>query len=256
MQTIAIARLLRAVRLRRDWRQADVAARARMSAAGIGRHENGRFGSLRSLEQHASALGLRVEVRLTGRGGELAKLRDEEHAAIVEFFAGWFRDAGFTTEVEASFSQWGERGRVDLLAHDPVTALLVIVEIKTQLVDLQDLMGALNVKERLAPTVARTRGWAVRRQLTLLGVASTHANRGLTRTHRSLFGAFAPRRLTRAALSGDATRILCWVPPEATSRSRPWVAGRQRVIRRQRIGGGNRGRPVRTDTKPSLTLGG
>lgn len=82
------------------------------------------------------------------------RLSDEEHAAIVEVLATWFRAQGFVVDVEASFSEWGERGRIDLLAFDPRTRTLVIVEVKSQLLDLQDLFGSMDVKERLSSTIA------------------------------------------------------------------------------------------------------
>ncbi len=75
---------------------------------------------------------------MLGRAGALVRLGDEEHAAIVEVIASWLRSAGFDTEAEGSFSEWGERGRIDLLAFDPSTGTFVIVEVKTQLLDLQD----------------------------------------------------------------------------------------------------------------------
>ncbi len=95
---------------------------------------------------------------MLGRAGALVRLGDEGHAAI-EVIASWFRSAGFDTETEAegSFSEWGERGRIDLLAFDPSTGTFVIVEVKTQLLDLQDLFGSLNVKERrLTPAALET----------------------------------------------------------------------------------------------------
>lgn len=220
------------LRLRRGMRQRDVAARAGLSAAAIGRHENGRIGSLSALEKHASVFGLRVEVRVLGRAGQLVRMADEEHAAIVEAVAAWFRAVGHQTETEASFSEWGERGRIDLLAFDPATGLLVVVEVKTQLLDLQDLFGSLNVKERLADTVAQRRGWVVRRRVSLLAVADTSANREIVRRHPTLFAEFARRRLSSAAFAPDDARLLTWVSNEEAARP-PWVAGRERVrIRR------------------------
>ena len=105
----------------------------------------------------------------------------------------------FRHEAEGSFSEWGERGRVDLLAFDPSTGTFVIVEVKTQLLDLQDLFGSLNVKERLAATVAERRRWKLRRQTVLLAVADTSANREIV-AHPALFADFVRRRLTPAAL--------------------------------------------------------
>lgn len=229
MYAIVAGRLLRMLRLRKDWRQADVAIRARISTSAVGRHENGIIGSLGMLERHAAVFGLRIDVRLVGRAGHLVRLADEEHARIVELVAAWFRDHGFLTETEASFSEWGERGRIDLLAFDPATGTLVIVEVKTQLLDLQDLFGTLNVKERLAMTIAERRGWTAVRRVTVLAVASTAANRQIVRDHPSLFAGFEAHRLTTASLRGHA-RIIHWV--HADREKGPWLAGRQRVRRK------------------------
>lgn len=218
------------LRLRRNWRQSDVADRARISPAAIGRHENGILGSLRALERHAGVFGLRVDVRVSGRGGELARITDEEHAAIVAALASSFREMGCAVEPEASFSEWGERGRVDLLVYEPVSGTVIIVEVKTELVDLQDLFGALNVRERLTRVIAERRGWQMRRCVTLLAVASTAANRETVRAHASLFDEFARRTLTPDLLRSQARRVLHWVPAPVAGR-RSWLAGRRRVRR-------------------------
>jgi len=138
---------------------ADKPGKSGLSPAAISRHELGRIGSLAAREKHATVFSLRLDVRRLGRAGVLVRLGDEGHAAIVEVIASWFRSAGFDTETEAegSFSEWGERGRIDLLAFDPSTGTFVIVEVKTQLLDLQDLFGSLNVKERrLTPAALDT----------------------------------------------------------------------------------------------------
>jgi transcriptional regulator with XRE-family HTH domain len=232
MHAIAVSRVLRMLRLRRDWRQADVAAKAGISSSVVGRHENGVIGSLEPFGKHAAVFGLRVDIRLLGRSGSLVRLGDEEHARMVEAVAAWFRDHGFLTETEASFSEWGERGRMDLLAIDRAAGTLVIVEAKTQLLDLQDLFGSLNVKERLATTMARRRGWDVIRRATVLAVASTAANRRVVREHPSLFAEFVGRGLTAAALRSGGRRIH-WM--NADGNAGTWLAGRQRVSRRRVI---------------------
>lgn len=186
--------------------------------------------SLSMLEKHASVLDLRMEVRLIGRSGEVPMLADEEHAAIVGSLAAWFREAGFEVELEASFNEFGERGRIDVLAYDPASRTLVIVEVKTLLVDHQDLLGALSVRTRLAPTIARRRGWDVRRTVTVLAVARTSLNRSAVSAHAALFEAFSVSRLGRTALATHE-RMLVWVGPDRVARQR-WIAGRQRVRRR------------------------
>lgn len=228
MFSVATGRVLRMLRLRRNWRQSDVAKKAGISSSAVGRHENGIIGSFPAIEKHAAVFALRVDVRMTGRAGDLVRLADEEHARIVEMVAGWFRAHGFQTETEASFSEWGERGRIDLLAFDPSTRTLVIVEVKTQLLDLQKLFGSLNVNERLASTIAKHRGWIVGQTATVLATASTPANHKIVREHPSLFSQFARRRLTVPSLRKE-TRILHWVNADAGRSS--WLAGRQRVRR-------------------------
>lgn len=230
MYVITAGRVLRLLRLRKNWRQSDVAAKAGISSSAIGRHENGLIGSLAVFDSHAAVFGLRVDVWVLGRAGSLVRLGDEEHARIVEAVAAWFRDHGFLVETEASFSEWGERGRIDLLAFQPVTGTLAIVEVKTQLLDLQDLFGSLNVKERLAATIAERRGWKAVRRVTVLAVANTAANRRLVRQHPSLFAEFAGRSLTVAALRSDGRRIH-WVNANGAAGS--WLAGRHRVSRQR-----------------------
>ncbi len=245
MNFVPMGRLLRMLRLRRDWTQRAVAARGRVSAATVGRHENGRIGSIDALERHAAVFGLRVEVRLAGRAGELARITDEEHAAIVEAVAATLRAAGFVVEPEVSFNEWGERGRMDLLAYHPETGTLVIVEVKTQLLDLQDLFGNLDTKVRLAGAVAERLGWAVRRRVTLLVVADTSHNRQVVRRHPAQFGRFASRDLARVPLAEDGARLLSWMTHERASRP-AWLAGRQRIRRRRRVAGA----PRRSERRP------
>lgn len=218
------------VRIRRGLRQDDVAGLAGVSASVVARQERGVIRSLATLESHAGALDLRLDLRLHGRSGELVRLADEEHAAIVELLARWFREAGFVVEVEASFSEWGERGRIDLLACDPVSRLLVIVEVKTLLLDLQGLLGAANVRERLAKDIGRRRGWDVDRTVTVLAVADAPASRAVVRQHPSVFASYSTRRLSRRALSAY-DRLLVWVTPARAARA-GWIAGKQRVRRR------------------------
>jgi transcriptional regulator with XRE-family HTH domain len=227
MQNIALGRLLRMVRIRREWRQSDVAERARVSASVVARHERGMVNSLAMLDRHASALDLRLDLRLIGRSGQLVRLADEEHAAIAEVVGAWLRRGGFEVEAEASFSEWGERGRFDLLAYDPHTRTVVIVEVKTLLLDLQELLGSLDVRERLVAVIARRRGWRIERRVTMLAVAASAANRTVVRSHSSLFQTFSVRRLGRSGLDA-AGRMLVWVTPQRTAR-RTWVTGRQRV---------------------------
>ena len=66
---------------------------------------------------------------------------------------------GWVFSPEVSFSIYGERGVIDILAfHEPSGSPLVI-ELKTDIVDVNELIGTMDRKRRLAPEIARARGW-------------------------------------------------------------------------------------------------
>ncbi len=229
MRDLEIGRLLRMLRIRRGWRLRDVADRCGLSPATIGRTELGSIASVRVLRTHAAALDLRAEWRVVGRVADVARLLDEEHAAIVETLAAAFRQGAWRVEAEVSYSEYGERGRVDLLAFDPRGSVLAVVEAKTELADLQALFGSLSVKARLAATLGRRMDWRAARVVSVLAVAATAANRSIVGALPALFSPFERRWLRARALPApEGDRVLLWIPASAAGR-RPWLAGRRRV---------------------------
>jgi transcriptional regulator with XRE-family HTH domain len=157
--------VVRALRHQRGWRQGDLAARAGVSASLIGLLERGSAGALsvRSVRRIGSALDIRLAWDAGYRGAELARLRDADHARLAEWLARQMEPFGWTVVPEASFNHYGDRGRIDLLAFHPATHSLVAVEIKTVIAEIQDLLGTLNTKERIAPTIAQSLGGGGRR---------------------------------------------------------------------------------------------
>lgn len=229
MRDLEVGRLLRMLRIRRGWRLRDVADRCGLSPATVGRSESGSISSVLVLRAHAAVMDIRVEFRLVGRGTDVARLLDEEHAAIVEAIAASLGRAGWQVEAESSYSEYGERGRVDLLAFDPATAVLAVVEVKTELADLQDLFGSLSVKTRLAPGIGMREGWRASRVVSVLAIAATAANRAIVGAHPALFSPFESRWLRERGLPvSDRQRVLLWIPASSAGRER-WLAGRRRV---------------------------
>src|SRR5258705_13949528 len=86
MDPILFGRGVKALRLRKRWRQDDLAAAARVSRGVIARIEQGHAArvTVETLDKVAAALGGRVTCRLTWNGEGLDRLLDAEHAAIVE----------------------------------------------------------------------------------------------------------------------------------------------------------------------------
>ena len=229
MRDLEVGRLLRMLRIRRGWRLRDVAERCGLSPATIGRTELGSIASVRALRTHSAALDLRAEWRIVGRGADVARLLDDEHAAIVETLAAAFGRDGWRVEAESSYSEYGERGRIDLLTFHPTGFVLAVVEVKTELADLQDLFGSLNVKARLAPGLGRRLNWRATRVVSVLAVAATAANRSIVGAHPALFSPFERRWLRPRGLPAlDRDRVLLWIPASAAGRRR-WLARRRRV---------------------------
>jgi transcriptional regulator with XRE-family HTH domain len=195
----------RAVRIRRGWRQADVADRARISRSLVGQVERGDIGrvQLDTVERIADALEIRVRVIARWRGADLDRLLSARHSALQD---GVMREIasvpGWRALPEVSFAFYGERGIVDILAwHEPNRSLLVI-EIKTELVDIPETLGTLDRKRRLAAQIARQHGWEPTSVSVWLILAASSMNRRHVSTHRALL---------RSALPADGHAMRSWL---------------------------------------------
>lgn len=231
MQDMRLGALMRVIRIRKNKRQGDIAAQSGISASAIARHERGEFQStsVRSVRSHGQALGLRIE--LTVRGPVDAQMLDEEHAAVANHLKRWFESLGWEAIAEQSYSEYGERGRIDLFCWHPGRQVLLVVEIKSEIRDAQELLGSLDAKERLARTIALRRGWNARSVAVMLAVTETNRNLGRINRFRSLFDGYSLRgtaaRRWIAAPGGSARLLLSVKPGEAGRQT--WRNGRQRV---------------------------
>ena len=125
-----------------------------------------------------AVLQIEMPVAPRWRGGELARLLDADHAALVERVVAVVRSLGWEVMPEYTFSRFGERGSVDVVAWRAPSRSLLIVEVKTRLLDLQDLLAGVGRKERVVPGIlARERGWRPNAVGVVLVVADTSANR-------------------------------------------------------------------------------
>jgi transcriptional regulator with XRE-family HTH domain len=231
-----IGRTIRALRMRRGWRQIDLASRAGISRSAISDLERGRAEryTVAATRRVLRALDATVELYLNWGGhGELDRLLDADHASVVTAWAEGHLRAGWDIWPEASYSIYGERGRIDLLAFHPTTGTLEVAECKTGIWDLQDLLGRLDAKVRLAPKVAAERGWPVRRVVPALVVADGRTARRRVEQYPALFDRFDTRGWAAKAWVQDPSRpaggVLAFVKlPDATT-GRLRRAGRRRV---------------------------
>ena len=146
------------------------------------------------LDGLASALGATVVIELRWHGEQLDRLMDSAHAALEEMTIQGLRAANWMTEAEVSFNWYGDRGRCDAVAWDAKTRTVLIVEAKTRLGDVQDLLGRLDVKVRLGKQIARQIGWPdPLRVIPCLVVAEGRTARRVVAAHPALFARFTHR---------------------------------------------------------------
>jgi transcriptional regulator with XRE-family HTH domain len=159
VQDQTIGRTLRALRRRLGWRQIDVAHRAGVSQQLISRIERGRIASVTTatLRRVLATVDTEVVLSIRWRGGQLDRLLDEHHAAIVGRIAEVLRDAGWQVITEATFSEYGERGSIDVLAWHASSRTLLLIEVKTEITSAEELLRRHDAKIRLGPKIGRER---------------------------------------------------------------------------------------------------
>jgi transcriptional regulator with XRE-family HTH domain len=235
MDPVRLGHAFRALRLNKRWRQTDLAAKAGISASAVSKIERGRLGTVRlgTLRKVAEALEASLEVRARWNGEGLDRLLDEAHAGLVEQFVSRLRAEGWETDVEVSFAIRGERGSIDVLGYHEASGIVLVTEVKSVVPDSQATLAGVDRKARLAPEIARSRGWACRGVARLLVV-------GDSSTSRRRIDALAATYRAALPLSGVAVRHwlqrpdkpiagLLFLPYVPTTHARKPTTGMQRV---------------------------
>lgn len=214
---------IRVVRHKRGWRQRDLAVRAGVSDATISRIERGHLDtlSLATLRTVASALDMRVDVLARWRAGDLDRLLNARHSALHDSVAAWFRDAFPDWELapEVSFGIFGERGVIDIVAWHPARRALLIIELKTDIADVNELVGTFDRKRRLAAKIVEDRGWVPKTISGWVIVAPGRTNRARIAAHGAML---------RAAFPFDGRSIRAWLadPVGSISALSTWPTSR------------------------------
>lgn len=202
MEDARLGRTIRVLRQRRGWRQVDLAARCGLSRSAVSDIERGRVDryTIASVRRVLRALDADGELAVRwGAPGDLDRLLDRDHALLVQAWADLHQRHGWEIWPEASFSVYGERGRIDLMAFHPPSGVLEVAEMKSGIWDVQDTLGRLDVKVRLARGVAAQRGWDVRRVVGALVIGEGRTARRRISHHLLLFAGYEARG--RAALA-------------------------------------------------------
>jgi hypothetical protein len=134
--------------------------------------------ALDSVTTLLATLDARLVVTIAWRGGQLDRLLDEGHAGVVARVAALLQASGWEIVPEATYAIYGERGSIDILAWEPRSRTLLVVEVKTEISSAEELLRRHDAKVRLAPAICRDRfGVPPAAVGRLLVVADTSTNR-------------------------------------------------------------------------------
>lgn len=195
MDDIRVGLVFRAVRRSKRKRQVDVATAAGLSQQLVSDLERGKLSrmTVRLIRSIGAVLEIEMPFGPRWRGPELHRLLDAEHAAIVELVVGDLRRLGWTVLVEWSFNHYGERGSVDIVAWHSSFQALAVIEVKTRIVDLQDLLATHDRKVRIATLVLpREQGWKPRWIGRLVVLPDRSPVRAAVDRHRAVLDAVLP----------------------------------------------------------------
>jgi hypothetical protein len=116
--------------------------------------------SLDRLREIFSTAGGRVRLNVWWGGAAADRLLDERHASLVERAVIVLRRRGWSTIVEASFSEFGERGSIDVLGAKADVRAVALCEVKSDVGSFEETNRVLDAKERLLPGICADRlGW-------------------------------------------------------------------------------------------------
>ena len=233
MENLRFGMIIRAARVKRRWRQRDLSARAGVSRTAIWRAEHGHLDemTLRSIRRIAGPLEIRVELHARSRGADLDRMINARHSGLHESVArALSRDfPEWEMAHEVSFSIWSERGVIDLLLWHPGRRALLIIELKTEIVDSGEMLGTMDRRRRLARKIAEDRGWDPMTVSAWIVVAATRINDRHIAEHRSVL---------RSAYPADGRQMRRWLrdPIGSIAALSRWsVAARLRVAPTRRV---------------------
>lgn len=257
--SVQFGRECRVARIRLDLSQQAVADAVGISRGYLTHLEAGRANlTLDLVERVAAALGLRIElvVRPPTFVSE-RRAHDVVHARCSAAVDRRLAGAGWLVAREVEIVDGSFHGWIDLLAFDPRTGTLLIIEIKTRLDDIGAAERQIAWYERHASAAARRLGWRPRQVAAWLIALSSHEVDASIAANREAFGRFpgrAPHML--GVVRGrelPSIRGIALIDP--TSRRADWLQRTRLDGRRSRLrfaGYADAARAITPLPRPSL----
>ena len=219
---------MRAVRVRRGWRQRDLAGRAKVSPSVVSLIERGHLAavSVSAFRRVVAELEIRAEITLTLPHGELDRIINAGHASFHEVVAEFLDTLpGWLHAPEVTFAVYSERGVIDILAFHEPTGSLLVIELKTELVSVEDILRSTDVRMRHALGIAAERGWHAKSVSAWLVFAESRTTRRRIHSHRAAL---------RSGFPSDGKAMRAWLakPVGSIRAMSTWTDSRVAAVRR------------------------
>jgi transcriptional regulator with XRE-family HTH domain len=222
-----LGRLCRMLRRRLGITQRDLAQLAEVPREDVMLIEAGLVGAVevqRARRIH-EALGAQLKLRAWWNGAAADRLLDERHAALVERAIRVLTARGWAVLPEVTFSEFGERGSIDIFGGHATSRSLLVGEVKGSIGALEETNRLLDVKTRLAPALAKGRfDWQPASVSRVLILPDDRTVRRIIDRHRGTMAAKYPLR---------SREFRAWLREPAGSVAAIWflseVAGSDRV---------------------------
>ena len=150
-----IARAARALRKKVGLTQLE-AVEAGRSRHFVRRLEAGEAGELRlaDIREHFAQFDARARMNVWWNGAAIDRLLDERHARLVNQSIDVLGQFGWSAQTEISFSEYGERGSLDVFAAKPSARAVLVGEVKSEWGSMEETLRMLDIKTRLATKLA------------------------------------------------------------------------------------------------------
>jgi transcriptional regulator with XRE-family HTH domain len=169
---------MRETRLALGWSQQKLADRSGISRQMVGLVESGEANvTIAVAAALCDALGLRVDLGLHAPFlADRRRQREPAHGSCSAYFQRRLVSFEWLVRREVEISHGRSHGWIDLLAYDPRTRRLLVIEVKTEIEDLGKIERTLAWYERESWALARGFGWRPVGATRVLALLATDAN--------------------------------------------------------------------------------
>jgi transcriptional regulator with XRE-family HTH domain len=196
-EDVRLGQLFRLLRLSKGLTQEEISLASSVPVHAIHKLETGRAGeiTLARLRRLYADVDARARLVVWWQGAAADRLLDEVHASVAERGSVIIAGYGWVTPSEVTYSEFGERGAIDIFGHRQAFKAVAVCEVKSAFGSLEELNRSLDVKVRLAPTVCRKRfGWTPVHVGRIVIVPDVSTNRRIVEAHRQTLDELYPLR--------------------------------------------------------------